>query len=223
MARSIDELQDLTEPQLAVIKQVAADADLAKVFYLTGGTLLKALGIVPRQSNDLDFFTFPDVDAIMFTKHLTKLHNLAQNLFGVDQIVDTDRGWMDKVSGMVIDAVHDNIRNVDNFVVFGSLSTASLQDAAAGKASALCSRDEIKDFIDIAFLTKNQNWSLRDLAEIAEKKFRLGTISEEKLLSELIAKREQFQLTPEMFLREGVENVELVTAQIDKLINNISL
>ena len=223
MARSIDELQDLTEPQLAVIKQVADDAELAKVFYLTGGTLLKALGIVPRQSNDLDFFTFPTVDGITFTKNLTKLHRLAQELFGADQIVDTDRGWMDKTSGMVIDAVHDNIRNIQDFVIFGSLSTAGLQDATAGKASALCSRDEIKDFIDIAFLTKNQTWSLRDLAEIAEKKFRLGTISEEKLLSELIAKREQFQLTPGMFLRDGVSNVELVTAQIDKLINNTSI
>lgn len=223
MVRTMDELQDLTEPQLVVIKGVVADADLAKAFYLTGGTLLKALSIVPRQSNDLDFFSFPDVDAITFTKNLTKLRRLAQELFGADQIVDTDRGWMDKASGMVIDAVHDNIPQIDDFVFFGALATASLEDATAGKASALCSRDEMKDFIDIAFLTKNQNWSLRDLAEIAERKFRLGTISEEKLLNELIAKREQFQLTAEMFLRDGVSNIKLVTAQIDKLINSTSL
>jgi hypothetical protein len=223
MIRTIDELQDLTEPQLEVIKNVADDVELARTFYLTGGTLLKALGIVPRQSNDLDFFTYPEVDALVFNQRMIRLHRLAQELFGVDQIVDTDRGWMDKASGMVIDAVHDNISQIGSFVVFGTLATASLEDAAAGKASALCSRDEIKDYIDIAFLTKKQNWSLRNLAEIAEKKFRLGTIGEEKLLSELVAKREQFQLRPEMFLRDGITNIELVTAQIDKLINSTTL
>jgi len=46
VAKALADLQDLTQPQRAALGAVEADEKLRETFYLTGGTLLKALGIV---------------------------------------------------------------------------------------------------------------------------------------------------------------------------------
>lgn len=223
MSQTINDLQDLTKLQRQLLVRIEQDTLFTERFYLTGGTLLKALGIVPRQSNDLDFFTFSTVNADDFMSSLTHVKNLLEKLFGTDSITPTDRGFLHTASNMVIDIVADSSPNIDEFVLFGNLHTASLKDLAAHKASALCSRDEVKDYIDIAYLTKHQGWLLKDLAQLAEKKFHLGTISEEKLLTELLAKREAFTIPLEIFLRSPEENSKRVDQQIQHLLETTSL
>ena len=58
---SLETFVDLTNEQRALLEAFERDQDLCKTFYLIGGTLLKALGIVQRISNDLDFFSFPGI------------------------------------------------------------------------------------------------------------------------------------------------------------------
>jgi len=58
----ISDFVDLTAEQRTVLEAFERDTTLCDTFYFTGGTLLKALGIVPRLSNDLDFFTFPFIN-----------------------------------------------------------------------------------------------------------------------------------------------------------------
>ncbi|MBI2644838.1 hypothetical protein HYW94_01515 [Candidatus Uhrbacteria bacterium] len=117
----------------------------------------------------------------------------------------------------------DGNRNIDEFVLFGNIRTAGLRDSAASKASALCSRDEIKDYIDLAFLTKQQGWLLKDLEEFAEEKFGLGAITEEKLLTELLDKKTSFTIPLHIFLRDAEENRACVERQIAYLIEHVSL
>lgn len=219
----LSDLVDLTDVQRSVVEMVEKDDLLAKTFFLTGGTLLKARSIVPRESNDLDFFTFASVDGRVYVAALRAMKQKLQEMYSVEVIRVTDKGFLHEPSGMMIDAVADAVPNIEEFAAFGALKTASLPDMAAHKASALCSRDEIKDYIDMAFLTKNENWSLKDLEDLAERKFGLGTISEEKLLTELIAKRDIFAVRPDLFLRDGGENVKVVQIQIAKLIAGATL
>lgn len=220
---TLADLQDLTDPQRTILEALAKTPELSDIFYLTGGTLLKALGIVPRQSNDLDFFTFPTIDSLQFTQHLRRILELLQKTFGKDTIVITQDGFMHSPSGMLIDAVADGVENIDGFVLFESLKTAGLKDLAASKASAICSRDELKDYIDIAFLTRHAGWSLKDLADLAEQKFQLGTVTEEKLLTELIAKQDMFTIPEEIFLRDGKANRAFVEQQINVLLKQTTL
>lgn len=217
------DLKDLTEIQQEALEIVANNGMLAKAFFLTGGTLLKARGIVPRESNDLDFFTFAHIDGRAYVEALREMKQQFIQSFGSEVVGVTDRGFLHNASGVVIDAVADAVPNIGEFVAFGNLQTASLPDAVAHKASAICSRDEIKDYIDIAFLTKHMSWSLKDLEDLAEKKFGLGTINEEKLLTELIAKRDVFTVRQDMFLRNGAECVKTVQEQIAKLIAGSTL
>lgn len=223
MSGAIAEMQDLTDAQFKFLSRVERDKVFTSVFFFTGGTLLKALGVVPRHSNDLDFFTFSHINDHNFVAAQTNAHDLLDEVFGADEITLTDRGFIHKQSGMTIDLVADRSPNIENFKSFGSLQAASLPDLAAHKASALCSRDEVKDYIDVAFLTKQQGWRLQDLERLAEKKFRLGTISEEKLLAELLAKREWFSIPAEIWLNSPEKNTSIVSAQIDYLIAQTSL
>lgn len=223
MGQPLDDLKNLTGPQVQFLSRVEQDKGFTDVFFFTGGTLLKALGIVPRHSNDLDFFTFSQVNDHDFLAAQSHARELLEDLFGSNTITLTDRGFLHSESRMIIDLVADGSPPIDNFRPFGNLQTASLPDLAAHKASALCSRDEVKDYIDIAFLTKQQHWLLQDLEQLAEKKFTLGTISEEHLLSELLAKRDAFSIPPEVFLDSPEENISIVSAQIDYLIDRTSL
>lgn len=223
MAKTFSNLVDLTDVQLTVLEAFERTDTLTKTFYLTGGTLLKARGIVPRISNDLDFFTFSHVDSRSFPVHLRAIHSMLEQTFGAAHIVATDRGFIHRPSGTVIDVIADTITNIDEFITFGNLSTAGLKDIAANKASALCSRDEIKDYIDIAFLTRDQKWSLRTLEEFAEKKFGLGTVTEEKLVTEILSKRSLFSVPADIFLRNPEEQAAIVQQQIERLLETSTL
>lgn len=220
---SLDDFKNLTSIQQQILGLVADDDKLRQTFYLTGGTLLKALGIVPRESNDLDFFTFPNINSLQYTQALSYFGQVLRRIIGEENIVTTDEGFMHKPSGMLVDAVHDNVQNIDTFISYGELKTASLKDIAASKASALCSRDELKDYVDIAFLTSSQTWLLKDLADLAEQKFGLGTITEEKLLAELISKKDMFKVQSELFLRDKEKNGSLLTQQIAHLIESTKI
>lgn len=216
---TFDDFQNLSEPQNVLLRAVHDDTHLRETFFFTGGTLLKARGIVPRISNDVDLFTFSTISSREYLSHLQTLHRTLERVFGANTIQETERGFLHKSSGMIVDAVHDATANIDDFVPYGTLATVGLRDLAAHKASALCSRDEVKDYIDIALLTYNQQWSLRDLEMFAEKKFHLGTIREEHLITELLAKRDMFTVPSEIFLRDPEGNRTLVREQIERLVN----
>lgn len=223
MTHAIEDLIDLTPEQRKIIDVFEGDQVLRDTFYLTGGTLLKALGIVPRISNDLDFFTFPTIEGRVFVLQIQRIYELLCEAFGMETIMATDRGFIHRPSSTIIDAIADGSKNIDNFVLFGNLQTAGARDSAASKASALCSRDEIKDYIDIAFLTEQNGWLLQDLEGFAEMKFGLGTITEEKLLTELLEKKKSFTIPSHIFLRDAKENCTLVERQIEHLIQHTSL
>ena len=221
--RTLNDFQDLTKPQHMLLARLEGEQRFTEHFYFTGGTLLKALSIVPRESNDLDFFTFPGVDGRTYMELLGVIHELLDETFGEANVRNTERGFLLKEHGTRVECVYDSVKNIDMFVPFGKLQTSSLKDLAANKAAAFCVRDEAKDMIDIAFLTKNRTWLLKDLADIAEEKFRMGTISEKKLLTELLSKRDTLRVTPEMFLRDGEANVRIVMDQVVHLLEQTTL
>ena len=220
---AMTDFQDLTEPQRRLLLRLEKEQCFTEHFYFTGGTLLKALGIVPRESNDLDFFTFPEVDGRTYHALLGAIRSILDELFGAENVRNTERGFLIAEHGTRVECVYDIVKNIDAFVPFGKLRTSSLKDFAANKAAAFCVRDEVKDMIDIAFLTKRKGWLLADIADIAEERFRMGTISEEKLLAELIQKRDLLTVPREIFLRNPEENIAFVKAQVAFLIDHTTL
>lgn len=223
MSHSLADFQDLTPVQRLLLERLEQEKRFTDTFYFTGGTLLKALGIVPRESNDLDFFTFPDVDGRTYIQRLQDARVVLQEVCGGKNVLDTERGWLLTDENTRVECIYDTVKNISEFVSFGALQTSGFPDLAANKAAAFCVRDEMKDYVDLAFLTKQEGWSLKDLADIAEKRFHLGTLREEKLLTEFIAKRDMFTVDPHMFLRNGAENARLVEEQVRSLLQHTTL
>lgn len=223
MTKTLDDFVHLTAIQKRVLTCLNQEEIFYKHFYFTGGTLLKALDIVPRQSNDLDFFTFAHLPPLQFSPLLKGIDDILKRELKKDTLSVTSKGFLHNPSGILLDFILDTIEPIDAFVPYANIETASLKDIAAHKASALCSRDEIKDLIDLTFLTKKKGWLLKDLAKFAERKFQIGTITEEKLFEELLAKKKMFTLTPDLFLWAGKENVRLVKQQLEKLLTCVKL
>jgi len=221
--KSLEDFIHLTPPQSQVLRIFHDDPVLRDHFYFTGGTLLKALGIVPRESNDLDFFTFPEVDPMTFTGLVSHAHGLLIDIFGAKNLVNAPKGFIHQESGMIIEFISDQIGSIAVGESYGELKISSLEDLAANKASALCCRDEIKDLIDVAFLTRHQGWKIADLARFAEQKFQIGTISEEKIFEELSAKWEMFEIPAEIFLADGAQHQHFVEQQVQELLQSFQL
>ena len=219
----MSDFRDLTPPQRAILARFEREKRFTRTFYFTGGTLLKALGIVPRESNDLDFFTFPDVSGQAYMERLGMARALLEEVCGADDVLVTERGFLLQKAGTRVECVYDVVKNIDDFVPYGNLQTSGLRDFAANKSAAFCVRDEVKDYIDIAFLTKREGWLLGDLADFAEERFRMGTISEEKLLTEILSKRDMFTIPPQIFLRDPQENTTLVHEQVAYLLRSTTL
>lgn len=220
---SLSDFRDLTPPQTQVLERLERELWFTDCFYFTGGTLLKALGIVPRTSNDLDFFTFSDVPGKTYNDAVRQVRSVLVETFGREHVLNTERGFLLRRVGMTIECIYDTVDAIDSFVHFGHLRTAGLRDATANKVAAFCVRDEVKDYIDIAFLTKRQEWLLKDLADIAEEKFQLHTFNEEKLFTELVAKRDALTIPPNIFLRNAQEHLAFVQEQGAYLLEHTTL
>lgn len=222
--QDLNDLKDLTTIQRTILECMESEKSFTDVFCFTGGTLLKALGVVPRESNDIDFFTMPETDERTYLAALAHARFMLNDLFGLEHIKETNRGFLLTKEGMRIECVYDAVPAIDAFISFGNLKTMGLRDITANKSAAFCVRDEIRDYIDLAFLTLQKGWKIADLAAIAEEKFSLQTISEEKLLTEFLQKKEMFHhCPPEIFLRNGEENAALVDKQVNILLQKISI
>src|SRR3989344_6758361 len=113
---AMTDFQDLTETQRRLLLRLEKEQCFTEHFYFTGGTLLKALGIVPRESNDLDFFTFPEVEGHAYAMALTQVRAMLIELFGEENIRSTDRGFLLVREGMRVECIYDSVKNIDEFV-----------------------------------------------------------------------------------------------------------
>jgi predicted nucleotidyltransferase component of viral defense system len=117
-------------------------------FYLAGGTAL-ALHIGHRVSVDFDFFTEKEFNT-------SELYERVQKVFG--EVVRTQESA--NTLGIL---VHDDVRIsfmkyryplLSECVDIGSLRLASVTDIGCMKLSAIVSRSELKDYIDLFFILR---------------------------------------------------------------------
>ncbi len=141
MGKTIADFVHLTDIQKRVLSLFDRHEIFYKNFYFTGGTLLKALGIVPRESNDLDFFTFHTVEQESFPRILNAIKKILEKELGAD----------------------------------------SLENAL------------------------------------------IGTMPEEKLFQELLAKKKLFHIKPQLFIFDGKKNARLAADQVDFLLHSTTL
>lgn len=166
-------MEILTDLQRKILFQFSGLPD-QEAFYLTGGTALSAIFLKHRRSHDLDFFT-PIEELIQ--PHSQKLEeSLVKEGLKVDRLRAFQSFTELSVSSendftMVHFALDSPFRfeepsKVDE--IFG-VKVDSLIDIATNKVLALFGRAELRDFIDVYFLTK-EHFSKIELIEKASQK-----------------------------------------------------
>lgn len=148
-----------------------ASSDKLSNFYLSGGTALAGYYLYHRVSDDLDLFSYENIDSIF-------IHKIAEDL---KDIVGTSKMRFSRLydRNQFFYAVNDDeykveftkypFPHLEKTNVFDGLKVDSEYDIAVNKLLTIVDRFEPKDFVDLYFLLKK--YSLDNLRSGVEKKF----------------------------------------------------
>lgn len=150
-------------------------AGILKDAYLAGGTAC-ALQLGHRVSLDLDFFTDKEFPTDIVLRQLEQLPG-----FKLDETAKwTILGSFPKVKFSYFYYPYPLIKKTTSF---SQINIASLEDIAAMKIDAICSRGTKRDFIDLYFLTKL--FSLKKMLTFYDKKYRRYSTNVYHIISSL--------------------------------------
>ena len=161
----------LTQQKLLSI--IGRDRKLCDFFYLTGGTALAEYYLQHRLSEDLDFFAEKEFDPqiiFVFWKKMQKeacikkidfQQSFNRNLFflriGKD-VIKTEFTFFP-------------FPRIESKKKIGDLAVDSLLDIAVNKLFTIYQKPRSRDFIDLFFILKKENWTISDLIKKAKIKF----------------------------------------------------
>ncbi len=188
-----------TPLQTQIFEEFAKDEILPKHFYFTGGTALSVFYYQHRWSEDLDFFSdekFDEREVLPFIDRLRIMlqAEVAPTKFG---IAHTFKFLKNGELIMKIDFVYDYFKRIrpqegENYLGVG---IDSLRDIGANKISTIGQRTQVKDYVDLFFLMKN-NYSIWDLIYALEAKYRIT--SDAVLIASDLMRVQEFEELPNM-------------------------
>lgn len=152
-------------------------SNLAKKFYLSGGTALSEFYLQHRLSEDLDFFTHEELNI----DELKKFINVVCKTIPVKKIefqhgyglyaffITTKAGEKHKIDfGQY---PFDPIEKLKNF---NGLLVEGLFDIAVNKAQTIAFRPRLRDFVDLYFIIKQKpEWTFQELLKKSFEKFEM--------------------------------------------------
>ena len=131
-------------------------------FYLTGGTALSRCYFNHRYSDDLDFFVNKDPNFIKYSELL--ISGLVKE-FEVETVIKAESYVSLKINKILkIDLVNDvqfRFGELKKQEVFSKVD--NIENILSNKLSALISRDEAKDVVDIWIIAKNNKINWKDI------------------------------------------------------------
>lgn len=168
----------LTPLQVKVLEKIYKTdryTEIAKEFFLTGGTALAAFYLHHRESIDLDFFSMTDKPFHSHRYLVNVMEQLSGDLNCRLSILDSFFNYhkfelTDDKSKLLIDFTKDTADNIEHLNVIDGIKVSSIRDIAANKIRTITSRCDAKDFIDIYFMNQIGGIELDSMIESAIKK-----------------------------------------------------
>ena len=156
--------------QSEILKTVAAE-ERCNGFYLSGGTALAAFYLFHRESDDLDFFTFYDVDVFFVQQFAKQLQEkIGAKSIRFSRLYDRNQFFFSlNNEGAKIEFTKYQFLQLETPSVFDGIRVDSLHDIAVNKLATVLQRFDPKDFVDLYFLLPK--FSLSQLRQGVEKKF----------------------------------------------------
>lgn len=212
----------LTPKQLNFLELAAAEKQITKRFYLTGGTALAEFYLKHRFSEDLDLFCEKEevepkvVEAFLqkISPQLSVVHIKKTQFLGLFsyKLIYKDG------EELKVDFNYYPFPRIEKGTKFKDLEIASIYDIAVDKTHTLFMKPRSRDYIDLYFITKEKGYSLDRLILDAKAKFDWH-IDRINLASQFIRVKD-FEETPYMlkpFDRAEMENFFLDLAkQLEK-------
>lgn len=165
----------LTPRQFKFLELAAQEEELTRWYYLTGGTVLAEFYLKHRLSDDIDLFTISDVNdreidkiikkatAILKAKEYTK--RKISGLFTY-QLIFPD-------GTLKVDFNNYPFEPIERGIKWKNLRVDSYYDIAVNKVNTILGRLQIRDFIDLYFMLKEEYFSLEQLMTRVEDKFNI--------------------------------------------------
>lgn len=147
-------------------KEIFNKLDEFSDFYLVGGTGL-ALQIGHRVSDDFDMFSKKDI-----SKNLIRKVRFVFKDCKIKIILNHSEQLSVVIDGIKIDFVKYNFPLILDLSELKNVKILKISEIAAMKAYALNYRGTYKDYVDLYFILKNKYTSLKQIKEIAEKKYK---------------------------------------------------
>ena len=145
---------------------------LAKDFYWAGGTLLSAVYLQHRLSEDLDIFSdkpFNPQDTDNFIQDLKKHLQLKE--ITRRKVADRFEYLISNGEKLRIEFVFYDFPKLRNRKLWNKIKIDSLFDIAANKTMAMFDRNEAKDIFDLYFLITKKHIQVKDMLLGCKKKF----------------------------------------------------
>lgn len=196
--------QILTDKQTLFLKKIGQNDFFKDNYYLTGGTALSAFYLRHRYSEDLDFFSEKDIDMLQINSFIKTIKNeLGISKIDFQQSYNRNLYFLQYNDGEILktEFTFYPFTQIEKPRIEYGVKIDSLLDIGVNKLFTIYQRSQIKDYIDLYFISKNQNLAVSDLIKKARIKFdfnidpmQLGTqfikIRELKDLPNMIEKTE---------------------------------
>lgn len=165
----------LTPKQGEFLKLAAMEEEITRWFYLTGGTALAEFYLHHRLSDDIDFFSFSQIN----DKFLDRFFERISKPF---QIADIKKDHIMGLYTYKMSFTDKQTLKIDfNEFPFeqleypnnqyGKLKIDSYFDICVNKLQTVTGRFQTRDFIDLYFILRKEDFSLDDLMKRVEDKY----------------------------------------------------
>jgi predicted nucleotidyltransferase component of viral defense system len=156
-----------------LLSLLSEEKNLTSNFYLSGGTALAEYYLHHRLSEDLDFFSFEEVDPMVIQVLLKKIKSKA-SIKAIDYQQSFNRNlfflhFEDEV--IKTEFTYYPFTQLERSKLINELKIDSLIDIAVNKVFTIYQNPRSRDFIDLYLIMKEQKWSFEDLIKKAKIKF----------------------------------------------------
>lgn len=192
----------LTTRQFNFLELATQEYEITRWFYLTGGTALSEYYLHHRLSEDIDLFTISEVYE-KTTDFVVSKYVKQENAVRFDKR---------KISGLFMYQVYfsdGTVLKIDfnNFpfepvergITYKTLRIDSFYDIAINKAYTIIGRFQPRDFIDLYFILKKEEFNLEQLLDRVEEKY-TTKIDAPYYASQLLRVKELPQALPTMLV-----------------------
>ena len=163
----------LTERQKSFLKLFGGNA-LAKQSYLTGGTALAGFYLQHRYSEDLDFFSENEVDALSVSAFLKSIQNkLGFVTLDSQQSYNRNLFFVHFKDGEILktEFTYFPFLRIEKGKSVEGVELDSLVDIAVNKLFTVHQRSKARDYIDLYCLCTRKGFAIADLVAKARIKF----------------------------------------------------